>query len=115
MYRGRLTTVAISTATATTAAATISAATAATTTVTAAAARRPLFTRTRLVDRQGTALKFLAVELGNRGIRLGKRSHFDEGKTARTPGGPVLHDVYCNYRACRGKVILQIVFSGTEG
>ena len=110
-----LSTVAVSAAAAAATAATIAATTAAATAITAAAAGGPLFARTSLVYGQGTALKFFSVKLGNRRIRLGLRSHFNKGKTTRTAGGPVLHDVNCDDRARRGKIILQIIFSGTEG
>ena len=54
------------------------------------------------------------MELGHRGIGLGLGTHFDERETARTSGGAVLHDVNCDDSASGGKMILQIIFSGTE-
>jgi len=108
--------VAIATATTATAtAATVSTAAAAATITAAAAAGGTFFTRTGFIDRQRTALKFLAVKLRDSriGFRLG--AHFDEGKAARTPGGAVLHDVNCDNCARGCKMILEIIFGHTEG
>ena len=55
------------------------------------------------------------MKLGNGRVGLGLGSHFDEGKTTRTTRGAILHDVNCDDRARRGKMILQIIFGGTEG
>jgi hypothetical protein len=60
-------------------------------------------------------LKFFSVKLGNRRVRLGLGPHFNEGKTPRTPGRTVLHDVYSYDCARRGKIILEIIFGRTEG
>lgn len=97
---------AISTAAATATAATVSAAT---------AAGRTFFTRTRLVDGQGTTLKFLLMKLLDSRIGFRLRPHLDKGKAARTSGGAILHDVYCDNCAGRRKIILQIIFGDTEG
>ena len=65
----------VSTATTTATAATISAAA----TATAAFA---LFHRTRLVDRQGAAVDFLAMEFRDGRLRFFRRAHFHETKAA---------------------------------
>ncbi len=73
------------TATTTATAATITTAAAAATTATTvatAATGRTLLTGPGFIDRQGTALKFFSMELGNRRIGLGLGTHFDKGETA---------------------------------
>lgn len=94
------------------AAATTSAATA---TVAAAPAGRALFARPRFVHRQGPPLELLAMKLGDGRVGLGLGAHFNKCKTARTSGGAILHDVHCDDGARRCKIILQIIFGGTEG
>jgi len=72
--RGMLPPVAITASAATASAATTIPATAAAATAaitSASAARRTFLTGTRLIHRQGAALKFLAVKLGDRRVGLG--------------------------------------------
>jgi len=109
-----ITAAATAAATATISAAATAAATTAAVTA-AAAAGRTFFAGTRFIHRQGPALKLLLVKLldGCIGFRLG--AHFDKGKTTRTSGGAVLHDVNCDNCARRCKIILQIIFGHTEG
>jgi hypothetical protein len=112
-----LATIAI-TATATTAATAISAAAAAAipaTTTAAAAAGRTLLTGTRFIDGQGTALEFFAMVLADGCVCFSLGAHFDECETTRTTCGTILHDVDCDDCACTCKMILEIVFGGTEG
>lgn len=72
----------------------------------AAAARWSFLARTRLIHRQCASLKFFSVKLGNGRVRLGLGAHFNESKTPRTSRRSVLHDVYCDDSARRGKIIL---------
>jgi hypothetical protein len=71
--RNQLTAIPVTTtaAAATPTTATISTAAATAAITTAAAAGRTLLTRPGFVNRQGTALKFLAVKLGDRRVRFG--------------------------------------------
>jgi hypothetical protein len=65
----------------TAAAATPTTAAAAESTSAAAATAATLFTRTSLVDRQRPTAVLLAIERGNRRVRLGIARHFDESET----------------------------------
>jgi hypothetical protein len=104
--------IAVSTATA---AATTAATPTAVSTATAAAALRPLLTRTRFVDSQGTTLKVFLVEHSDCFCGIVLRAHLDEGKPSRTAGGTILHDVDGDHRSSLREVVLQVVFSCAEG
>jgi hypothetical protein len=64
----------------------IAAATAAIATTAAAAATWACFTRARFVYGQGPAFDGLAIELGDRFLRIGFVGHGDKGETARFAG-----------------------------
>jgi len=102
--------VATSTIAATAAAATAIASTSATSTT-----ARSRFTRPCFVYGQGTAFDGLAVEVGDRFLRVGFTAHRDKGKTARFAGKFVLHEGDFLDRASLGEKILQVGFGGIEG
>jgi hypothetical protein len=125
-YAGRLTsttlaavaTSAAATAPIATAAATISttsAAAAVAATSTAATTTRSCFTRSCFIYSQGTAFDGLAVEVGDRFLRVGFTAHRDKGKPARFPGKFVLHEGDFLDRASLGEKVLQVGFGGIEG
>jgi hypothetical protein len=105
------TAVAAAAATITAAAATV--ATAATSAAAAATGTR--FARTRFVYRQGPALDGLAVELGDRFLRIGFIAHRDKSKAARFAGKFVLHESDFLDRAGLGEKILEVSFGRVEG
>src|SRR6266550_3170730 len=63
---------------------------------------RPLFAGACLIDVQGSAIEFLAIERSHGGVRLGLVTHGDEGKSARLSSHAVHHqrdladDLPCN-------------------
>lgn len=111
-------TAAVAPASAATTPAAFSAASAAAATPTVAApasAGRTLLAGPGFIDRQGTALKILAVKHFNRFVGIGLRAHFDKSKAAGTTGVPVLHDIDRDYIPGLGKMILEIIFGGVVG
>jgi len=105
------TTAAVATSTIAAAAAAAIASTSSTTTATA----RSRFTRPCFVYGQGTAFDGLAVEVGDRFLRVGFTAHRDKGKTARFAGKFVLHEGDFLDRASLGEQILQVGFGSIEG
>jgi len=82
------------TATTTTTAAEIAVTAATTTEITP----RSLFARTRFVDRQGAAVKVLAVQIGNRFVGLLLRAHLDKTEASRL-AGEFVHDEFTTHYA----------------
>ena len=110
--------VASATAAITTAAASVATATAtsaASTAIAAATARWACFARSRFVHGQRPTFNSLAVELGDRLLRVLLRRHGDEGKAARFPGELVLHEGDFLHRADAREEILQIRLGRVEG
>ena len=94
------------------------AATAATATPAAAAAaarRAVVFTGTRLVDRQGAALNFLARQRRNGGLGRFRRAHGDKSEAARTSAHAVGDEVDLRHGTVRGEEVLEVIFCGIEG
>jgi hypothetical protein len=99
----------VSTATTTAATATISTAAAAT------AAAFALFHRARFVDRQCTAVDFLAMEFRDGGLRFVRSAHFNETKAAGTTRHAIIDHLDPGDIARLGKEIGQVVFRHAEG
>jgi hypothetical protein len=104
------TAVAAATTAITAAAATVAAATSA-----AAATARARFTRTRFVHRQGPAFDGLAIELGDRFLRIGFIAHRDKSEAARFAGKFVLHKSDFLDGPGLGEKILEVSFGRVEG
>src|SRR5437867_5067502 len=88
------------------------AATAVTATATASApgTRGTLFARPRDVDRELTALKFLAVEHLDRFVGFFRRGEFDESEATGFAGEFVEHQVHRSDYACLREILLQVIF-----
>jgi len=84
--------------------------TAFTTTTTAA-----FFARFGDVNRQRPATNGFAIDRVDRGLRLFRRAHGDEGEAARTAAYAIGHQVDFLHQAMGGKCVLKIVFGGFEG
>jgi hypothetical protein len=97
------------------AATTFSAATAAATEAAATTAAFALFHRTRFIDGQGTAIDFLAMELGDGSLRFLGRSHFHETEATGTSRYAVIDHLNPGDIARLGKEIGQVVFRHAEG
>ena len=76
---------------------------------------RPLFAGACLIDVQGSAVKFLAVERSHGGVRLGLVTHGDEGKSARLSSHAVHHQRDFADGAMLFEKILQIVLGSLKG
>lgn len=83
----------------------------ATTGATTAEATWTLFTRTGLIDDQGTAFHLLAVHAVDGGLRFSVRAHLDETKTLGSTGFTVHHDLRRRHRAELSECLLEIVVS----
>ena len=81
----------------------------------AATAGRTLFTRTRFVDGQRTALEVLGMEHLDGLIRVLLGAHLDEGEAARPTRHAVLHDVNRHHHARLREMILQVILRRGEG
>lgn len=68
-----------------------------------------------LIDGQGAALPFLAVQSLDRRIRTFFRGHGNETEATRFPGRSILHEIGFSDRAMRREQIVQIVFGAVEG
>jgi hypothetical protein len=101
--------------TATTATAAVAAAAATVTTPTTAATWRTRFARARFVNSQRPTFNGLAIELGDRFLRIGLARHGHEGEAARFTGELVLHQRDLLDRADCGEHVLKIGFGGVEG
>jgi hypothetical protein len=94
---------------ATTATATTTAATATTTAVpTTATTTWAIFTRLGLVDGQGTAIVFLAIEGCDCGLGLIVGPHLDESKSLAAAGFPVADDFSAGHGAVLREQLFQI-------
>jgi hypothetical protein len=111
-YTARLIAIATTAAAATTA---TTAVITTTTTATAATAARTFFTGLGNVDCECATAKVFAVQRVDGFLRLFRRAHGDETKTARTASGAIHHQVGFQNGAVCGERVLQVVFSGVEG
>jgi hypothetical protein len=96
-------------------AAAVAPATAAIAAATTTATRRTWFARTRFVHGQGPTFNGLAIELGDRLLRIAFARHRDEREAARFTGELVLHQRDFLDWADAGKHVLEIGFRGVEG
>jgi localization factor PodJL len=81
----------------------------------AATATRARFARTRFVHGQGPTFDGLAIEIGDRFLRIGFISHGDKSEAARFAGEFVLHESDFGDRARLREEVLEIGFGGVEG
>jgi len=101
--------------TATATAAAVATAAAAIATATTTATWRTWFARTRFVHSQGPAFDGLAIEFGDRLLRIAFARHRDEREAPRLTGELVLHQRDFLDWADAGKHVLEIGFRGVEG
>lgn len=80
-----------------------------------AAAGRTVFTRTRDVDGQRTAIQGRAVHRVDRTLRLFRRGHGDETEPAGPAALAVDHQVRLDHRAVHREGVVQVVFGRVEG
>jgi len=66
------------------------------------------------VDAQGTAAEVLTIQGLNGSLRL-RRIHFHETETTRTPGIPVVDQLYGTYRTVCLEHVPDFFLSGSEG
>ena len=97
------------------AAAAITATSAAVFTTTSTAATRALFAWLGHIDREGSAVHFLAVQGLDGLLRLLGSAHGHKAKAAGAIGHAIHHQVGFGDRAMRGERVLEVVFSGVEG
>src|SRR5207302_6840865 len=77
---------------------------------TATGTRGALFARSRDVDRELAALKFLAVEHFDRFVGFFRRGEFDESEATGFAGEFVEHQVHRSDDACLREILLQVIF-----
>ncbi len=78
------------------------------------AATGTLLFRASLIDREAAAIKSRAIHSFDCFLRLFRRGHGDESKTARAASDPISHEVGLGDHAVRREGVLQIVFGGVE-
>jgi len=76
---------------------------------------RPLFTRTRLVDRQGSTIHRFAVQPLDGGIRAFLGFHGDEAEASRPAAESVQNQIHFNDVAESGESVLKLAFSCAVG